>query len=274
MKNDQNMRYKLFLLLLAVLSAAGGCSAKQAPAYAGRAQSADIMAESALAEEEAPADLLADPVQAETGRKLVKRANLTIRTDNPAAAEKPILDALEKYSAYVSSTDIRENSRDYTIRVPSASYEAMLADLSGIGRIIYRSENAEDVTLRYYDLEGRLATKKELLATYQSYLGKAKNIEEILSVEARIAELQSDIDRTGKDLRTLGNLVDYATITLEVLGPVTSSSYSAPTIGERILALFRAFGDFASGALVVLVGIVIYGIPVILGAALLFWLLF
>jgi hypothetical protein len=150
----------------------------------------------------------------------------------------------------------------------------MLADLIGMGKLLRRSESAEDVTLKYYDLEGRLATKRELLKTFQSYLGKAGNIEEIMTVEQKIAELQQDIEWTGTQLRNLAHLVDYSTIELEILGPVSVSSYSAPTLGERFGELFGSFGEVASGALVVLVGILIYGVPTLLILAALFWILF
>jgi hypothetical protein len=143
-----------------------------------------------------------------------------------------------------------------------------------MGRLLHRSESTEDVTLRYYDLEGRLATKRELLKTYQSYLGSAKNIEEILAVEAKIAELEDDIDGTGKELRSLAGLVDYATVDLEIQGPENTPSYAAPTLGERLRGLFGAFGEFLSTVLVILLGIVVYGAPSLLILILLFWVLF
>jgi hypothetical protein len=143
-----------------------------------------------------------------------------------------------------------------------------------MGRLINRYESTEDVTLRYYDLEGRLATKKELLRTFQSYLGKAKTIEEILSVEARLSELQYDIEGTGIQLRNLANRVDYATVDLSLLGPVISSPNRGLTFGERIKQLFGGFGGFLSTVAMVLLGIVIYGIPILLLLGLLYLLLF
>ena len=132
-----------------------------------------------------------------------------------------------------------------------------------------------NATIRYYDLDGRLDTKKELLKTFQSYLGKAKNIEEILSVEKRIAELQSDIDRTGKELRNLSNRVDYATIELVILGPVIiSQSDPNPIFAVRIKELFSDFGGFLSDLAVVFIGIVIYGIPILLMVLFIYWILF
>jgi uncharacterized small protein (DUF1192 family) len=206
-------------------------------------------------------------------RKLVKRASLNIRVEDLAAADAAIGALLQQYGAYTASTQISENSRSYVVRVPASGYDDFLAGMSGMGRILNRNESAEDVTLRYYDLEGRLATKQELLKTFQAYLGKAKNIEEILSVEERIAGLQSEIDRTGNELRQLGNLVDYATISIDIYGPVAAAVSSGTTLAERIWELLSGFGGFLSTVAVALLGIVIYGVPLLLLAALLFWLL-
>jgi len=143
-----------------------------------------------------------------------------------------------------------------------------------MGRLIRRSESTEDVTLRYYDLEGRLEMKRELLKTFQSYLTRARNIEEIMSVEARIAELQNDIEGTGVQLRHLTNRVDYATIDLNLIGPASAQQTQSETLGERIRALFGNFGNFLATVVVIIIGIVIFGIPLVLLFTLLFWLLF
>jgi hypothetical protein len=206
-------------------------------------------------------------------RKLIQSAILRLRVDDPEKAEKPVMEALDKYGAYAASSNIHENSRNYTVRVPADSYKDLLADFNNMGRLLYRSEHAEDVSLRYYDLDGRLRTKRELLNTFQNYLRNARNIEEIMTVETRIAELQNEIDWLGTELTGLSDQVDYATINLELLGP-SSSSRSDPGLGERLADLFRSFGDYASTVLVVLAGIAIYGIPGILILALLFLLLF
>ena len=209
-----------------------------------------------------------------TSRKLVKSANISIRVDDIDATEAAINDLMERHDAYASSTRTDGNSRNYTIRVPSPTYDVFLVDLDGMGRVLYRFENTEDVTLRYYDLEGRLASKEELLATYRSYLARARNMEEILAVEARISDLHNEIEGTGKELRQLANLIDYSTVRLDIRGPTTSEPYRGPTLGERVGELFMGFGEFLSGAAVVLIGLVIYGIPVLAVVVVLFWLLF
>jgi hypothetical protein len=205
-------------------------------------------------------------------RKLVRRAEIRIRVEDTGSVEKPLGDLMQKYGAWASSTMIRDSSRDYTLRVPYDSYDAMLEDLTGLGKLLHRSESAEDVTLTYYDLESRLEVKRELLKTYQGYLGKAKTIEEIMTVEQKIAELQQDIDWTGTRLRNLAHLVDYATIEFGVSGP--AASYADPTLGDRFGGLFGSFGEVASSVLLALTGIVIYGVPGLLILTALFWVLF
>ncbi|MDR2371318.1 MAG: DUF4349 domain-containing protein [Treponema sp.] len=265
------------LIAAAVLVLVTGCS-KGAGNY-GAAFSSRAAAEADFSYDEdaaeppvpSPAEAAGAPAS-EMTRKLVKRVNLRIRVEDPAASDKTLRAVMEKYGAYSAAATILEITRNYTIRVPSAYCDALLADLEGMGKILYKSENVEDVTVRFYDLESRLETKRELLKTYRGYLARAANIDEILSVESRIADLESELDRTGRELRTLAGLVDYSTVELELAGP--AALRSSPGLGERIGELFGFFGNFASTALLVVIGAVIFGIPVLLAAIFFFWLLF
>jgi hypothetical protein len=220
-------------------------------------------------EEESPASDL-DNIE----RKLIKRASVRIRAENLEIADASVSGLLEKHNAYAASTNIEENYRYYSLRVPAQNYDIFLVEMNIMGRLLQRYESTEDVTLRYYDLEGRLSTKKELLKTFQSYLGRAKNIEEILAVESRISELQYDIEGTGIQLRNLANQIDYSTIDLTISVPVASISNQGLTLGEKIKQLLSGFGNFLSTVVVVITGIIVYGIPVLLLIGLLFWLLF
>ena len=282
--------FSLFLMIFVFfLISACGMKGGQQNAYYGEIESFSAPASSARASFAAPraeiesggasgsarmADDAGVDLQINEGRKLVKRADIRIRVEDPGATEKPLAELMEKYNAWSASTGIYENSRNYSIRVPSQYYDPMLAELAGLGKILRRTENTEDVTLRYYDLESRLATRRELLITYQNYLGRAKDIDEIMTVESRIADLQREIDDTGTLFRNLSNLVDYSTIDVGIAGPATASSFSEPTLKEKLAELFSAFSDVASSVLVVLVGIVVYGIPIVLILFLFFWILF
>ena len=294
MQNKPHGALKISLPLLAVplLAAAlliPGCSRKEAGAAQGFSTSAvkglaydnyetilgDFSSAEAPAGEPQRARAMPEADQEDdVERKLVKRADISIRVEDMEKADTSLSALMERYGAYAAFTEIGENYLHYSIRVPSISYSAFLDGANSLGKTLRRSESAEDVTLRYFDLEGRLATKRELLKTFQAYLGRARNIEEILSVETRIADLQSEIEGTGKELRNLANRIDFATVDLNISGPVASTPYRGPTLGERTRELFSGFGTFLSTIVVFLTGIVIYGIPILLLVVFFFWLLF
>ncbi len=234
-------------------------------AFAGSGYNSEMPSESASA---------AQALNVTDNRKLIKTTNLILRVDDLNEAAETIGAIMQNYGAYSSSTQIEENRQTYYIRVPESSYETMLDQVNGLGKVSRRTDSIEDATLQYYDLEGRLNTRKELLQTYQSYLSKADNIEEILSVEKKIAELQNEIDMYGSRFTQLVNQIDYASIILTLYGTVSGYGYQEPSIWDRVKDLFSGYGDFLSGALIVIIQIIVYGIPVLIAVTLAFWLLF
>jgi hypothetical protein len=209
-----------------------------------------------------------------TVHKLVTNSNLKIRIDHLDEGVNKLNELMQKYNTYASSKNIYENSRRYILKVPADNYNLFLNELMKFGKITDYSETSEDVTMSYYDLESRLNTKKELIKTYQSYLSKAKNIEEILSVESKIAELQAEIDNVGGQLRVLNNLIDYATINLEFLGPISITNYKKASITNKIKRLMTGFGDYVSAIIIIILAVIVYGIPAIVILLLLYWILF
>jgi len=211
----------------------------------------------------------ADPAQ----RMLARRADMRVRVECLERADGEISAMKERHGAFSSFSTASETMRRHTIRVPAETLPSFLAELAGMGRVLQRTESAEDVTLQFFDLEGRLETQRELLATFRGYLGRAASISDILAVEARIAELQRALDGTGRDLRHLDDRVSHSIVALSVEGPAPPGAFAGPGLGERIGSLLGGFGRFLSGAAVFLIGLAIYGIPILLALALLYWLL-
>jgi len=256
-----------------------GCSKKSSPAYewaaSDAAPRASVVSSSEMFVEQDEERFTENaPDIQEMSRKFTTSSNLRIRMENLDKGVETLNEIIVRYNTYASQVTVYENSRNYTLKVPAQNYKTFLEDLMKMGKIINYDETTEDVTLRYYDLESRLNTKKELIKTFQGYLGKAKNIEEILSVEKRLAELQAEIDDTGRQFKMLSNMIDYSTVRLELLGPVTVTAYGKETIGEKIKNLMNNFGDFMSVMAVTLLAIVVYGIPSIAILLLLYWVLF
>jgi hypothetical protein len=258
-----------FSLVLAGCSKSGGYSTARAVVAENEYQRLEVADESIE-----PFGENAQKIQETAIRKLITSSNLQIRMENLDSGVNKLNKIMDKYDTYASSISVYENSRYFTLRVPAIKYQNFLDEITELGKIIRFNETTEDVTLRYYDLESRLNTKRELIVTFQNYLGRANNIEEILSVEKRIAELQAEIDDAGRQFRLLNDLIDYSTINLELLGPVSANNYERETISEKIKNLMAGFSGYVSTIIVVLLGIIIYGIPAIIILLLIFWLFF
>jgi hypothetical protein len=211
-------------------------------------------------------------------QKLIKSADISIEADPSLrddegkllGVDQRVAELLGKYDAYIESSRWNNNYAYFKIRVPELFYNTFLSSVGVLGEVRSRNESAEDVTLKYYDLEGRLNTRKILLATFQDYLSRVQNIDEIMKVESRIAELQNEIDRLGTQFTQLANLINYATVELTIY---SDRAYDPNTLGKQVAAFFASFSGIASGALVVLLGIIIYGGALVVLGLLFFWLL-
>ncbi len=252
----------------------GGGAAKMAFAEAGAPMpAAPVMEQSRSLPDRNDGQVPAEAARPRGERKLVHRAYLSIEAEDILKAEAAVRAAAERVGGYVSAARRDGNSASFTLRVPRRAFDSTLSGLEGLGRILSRESSAEDVTLHYYDLEGRLATKRGLADTFRSYLGKAKNIEEILAVEARLAELQNEIDALGGQFAHLADLVDYATIDVYLSMPGGALPDSGPTLGDRLGRIFRSFGSFLGAMAAGIVAVIVFGIPALAVAAAAYWLL-
>ena len=214
-------------------------------------------------------------------RKLVKKADLRIEADPSLVSKEGKLlgvnqkidTLIKKYGAYSENTYSDEDSAEFTLRVPKVYYESFISETGILGTVKSRTETAEDVTIQFFDLEGRLNTRKALLATFQSYISRAKDIDDIMKIETRIAALQNEIDTIGNQFTRLGNLVDYATVHLTIFSNYRHIE-KPYTLGDRIKELFSSFGEFASSAFIVILGAIVYAGPIIIVFLIAFWLLF
>ena len=264
---------KILLLLCAAffISSCGGAYKEATPAVAGDDSYIQVSSES---RQKVSDTSNYNSNNSASARKFIVTASLTLRLKDLKNGEALVSDIMRKYNAYSVERTIRNNVLNTTIKVAADAYADCFEELKAVGKVEYFNERREDVTLNYYDIEGRLNTKRELMKKYQGYLVTASNIEEIMAVEKQIAELQNEIERTGEDFTRLNNSIDFSTIRLVLNGPRSDDVYYDETIGDKIKTLFNSFGIYFSTTVTILVGLVIYGIPSLVILFLLYLVLF
>jgi hypothetical protein len=212
-------------------------------------------------------------VDATAGRKLVYQASMDIEAADLEATETFLDAAVQAAGGYVERRSADTSSIYMQVRVPVAALEGLMDALAGQGRTLGRSLNAEDVTDNYFDLEGRLRNKRLLEARYREYLSEAGTMDEILQVERSLSEVTTEIEWLEGSFRDLGKRIDLATLSVSIHTPYNADP-SRPTLGQSMRRLLGGFGEALRIFLVILAGLVVYGIPAILALAGLWWLAF
>jgi hypothetical protein len=127
-----------------------------------------------------------------------------------------------------------------TIRVPTNRYQAVLDELRGLGSVESERSSANDVSEEYTDLGSRLrnleATEQQLLV----FLGQAKNVQEVLTVQDRLNTVRAEIERVKGRIALLTRLTDLATIQVQ-LRPDPAPVTKGPSDSGAVAALRRGW---------------------------------
>ncbi len=158
----------------------------------------------------------------EEQRKVEKNAYATLEVEPMLYdSAKVSLDGIAgKYSGYY--TDKSENKNAYgdkeyrvftiTIKVPVDKFENAIADLRNVAEVKSLSQNANDMTTQYYDMKAYLDNYKKEKETLLALYNKAIQIDDIIKIQERISQVQSQIDSYQMQLNNIERMTDYSTI--------------------------------------------------------------
>ena len=157
-----------------------------------------------------------------------------------------------------------------TVRVPSSTYPAFLADAEKLGRVLFQSETADDVTQQHVDMRARLDNMKAEQARLRQLFAKANKVTDMLAIEQELTRVQGEIESMQAQISYLERQAAMATVTIELTEPTPIVSPSGTDWGVRaaLTNAVRAFVDTLN-VLIVLLGpalalVVFVGLPVLL----------
>ncbi|MDD5748795.1 MAG: DUF4349 domain-containing protein [Actinomycetota bacterium] len=116
-----------------------------------------------------------------------------------------------------NSSNGRMTGGTITIRVPGDKFREAMKELKKIGKVTSVSEQAEDVGEEYVDLESRIRNLKSQESVYLSLMGKAKTIEESISIQRELTNIQGQIEQLVGRKNYLDNRIDLSSITITLL---------------------------------------------------------
>ena len=183
---------------------------------------------------------------------------------------------VKKYGGYVANSDEGSSSVSFTVKIPSARFDEAMGETSSFGKVLNKQIGSQDVTERYYDLKTRLETKRVMQERLENYLKSAKDVKDMLEIESQLNNVTADLEAMQGQLNRLSSQVDFSEITVFArLRPnYTERGFTMPDVGSKFNALASNVIGFFVGLLFVLIYVVIFGIPIVLVLALLYWLCF
>lgn len=207
------------------------------------------------------ADQGEDVKAAKSEEKLVYSCSINMETLTFAETEAKIRESIAKYKGTISSESASDgNYRWYyedggsgtkslymTIRIPTKDYRNFLKDLEGAGGSIRStSMNVENITRRYNDQSVRIQALETQEKRLLEMMDKAETIKEMITVEDRLTEVQTELNQARTTLSVMDHDVAYSTISLNLQEVVRyTENKITQTFGERIVSAFtNSFADF------------------------------
>jgi len=256
-----------FFLMLALVSCGGSARTESSiPAEALKLQSSMPSGERLSGESSGPSR----PASYSPERKLIHTATLTIQVEDLSKTLKEVEQTVSSNRGYLSKQESTEESVVCEIRVPQDVFQSTISALEPLGTLRSKTITAQDVSEQYYDLEEQIKNKRVLVQRYREYLQTAKNIEEILKVEEALNNVTLDLERLEGSFAQLSRQITYATIHL-VLIPRTPPRGVRTSFWDRAQGLLSGYLDTFQTILLVLLGVIVYGIPLVLILAGLYW---
>ena len=212
----------------------------------------------------------------EQNKKLIKNGFINLSIDSLEDFETKVQNYAALYNGYITNTFMSENSYSAEIKVPGKNFENAMNNAGTLGDIKSRSQNANDVTDEYYDLESRINSKKILRDKLESYLKKAETVKDLMSIEKELNMVISDLEAMEGRMKRLSYEVDYSTINISAYLPTgyTDTGFKWPDFGDYFEKLGFNTVNFLAGFFVVILYIIIYAVPIIILVGFLYWLLF
>ncbi len=190
----------------------------------------------------------------DSSRKLITTLNISAETDDMDTLLAFIEHKVDGLGGYIESSNIYNGSMrtygdkvrqsrnaDMTIRIPAPNLPGFVSDVQERSNITNQSKSMEDVTLSYADIESHKRMLKAEEERLLKFMEGAETIEDMLTIEERLTDVQYQIDSMESKLRTYDNKINYSTVylSIEEVKEYTIPEEEPDTLWEEIGAGFK-----------------------------------
>jgi hypothetical protein len=209
-------------------------------------------------------------------RQIIKTGELTVEVETVASAVGAIRAMALQLGGYVggSQAGAAEDAATLTLRIPAARFDDALERLHAMdGEVTAEATREQDVTGSVVDLEARIRNLEASEIQYRALLDRATDIEDILTIQARLDQVRGEIEQLQAQLDQLSELASLATLTVTVVPAVApveeqAAAWDPGAIFDSAVAALVGLGQAVAAAGIWLV---ILGLPLAVVLAILVW---
>lgn len=158
-----------------------------------------------------------DGLVIETTRKIYYTVDMNIQTDNVQSAYEYYTSKVYLFNGYVSKSTINSTGSSTVVyKVPTDKLTEFLdyIEKSDEGEVVRKSTSSNDITTKYNAVEARLEVLRSSRNSYLKMLEKASNINEIMTLQNKIEDIDTEILRLENEKGSYDNLLDYSSVTI------------------------------------------------------------
>ncbi len=163
--------------------------------------------------------MLASPYRA--NRLIIKNGEMNLLVaDTDRAFDQIVTIAVNSGGYVIGSRSWLQDNFKYatlTIGVPSDQFEAVQRQVRAMGaQTLSDTSSGQDVSDEYVDLQARQANLEATAARIREFLGQAKDTEQALVVNAKLTEVEAEIEQIKGRMSYLQDRSAYSTMTINL----------------------------------------------------------
>src|SRR5271157_538044 len=156
------------------------------------------------------------------GPMIARTAQLQLTTRDFDHIRARLDDILRRHGGYFGELSIASptdagRTLSGKLQVPAGQLDAALSEIRTLGHVDTESQNGEEVTAEFTDLEARLAnsrhTEQRMVDLLRERAGK---LSDVLEAERELGRVRGEVEQMEAQRKGLLKRVDYATLTLTV----------------------------------------------------------
>lgn len=212
-------------------------------------------------------------------RMIIRTGTMNLEVDKFEEAEAKLNESVKKLGGYVSNSTSNQYSTgkkygSLTLKVPADKFDALIGEVSGLGKVMSQNVNASDITEEYVDLEARLKTQKELEERLIKLLNdKASRLTEVIEVEEKLASVRQKIESIEGRMKLLKSQSDLSTLTVSVYEPSLLDTSSGGgffyELGQAVKKGLKGFTNVLAYSITALIAL----IPIFIFIFVIVWLI-